>query len=117
VCLEADGQVDVRLECVGVGVVGDGAAAEGFDVREVNLRPDGSIRVVEVLAGGPRRRFQPRINGNAGQLFIGASGPPSCGQLWPALPLIFCQRPIRFHWPPTIFAGRAAGLIRSAHSP
>jgi hypothetical protein len=44
VCLEADGQVDVRLECVGVGVVGDGAAAEGFDVREVNLRPDGSIR-------------------------------------------------------------------------
>src|SRR5690606_28441139 len=51
VFLEADRDMDMGLDSTGVGVVGQGAATECFDVAEMDFRPDGSSRVVEAVAG------------------------------------------------------------------
>ncbi|GAA3457998.1 hypothetical protein GCM10018963_00110 [Saccharothrix longispora] len=51
VFLEADGDVDVGVNLVIGLVVGEGAAAEGLDVGEVDLGPDRRLGVVQLLAG------------------------------------------------------------------
>src|SRR5438045_9326722 len=48
--LEPDRDVNVRENPVGI-VAGDRAAAEGFDVRYMHLRPYRCLRVFEFLAG------------------------------------------------------------------
>ena len=50
VFLQADGYVDVREDFAGCLVVGERAGAKSFDIREVDLCPDGGCRVVELLA-------------------------------------------------------------------
>lgn len=47
--LEADGQLDVRLDGVAVGIVGKGAAAEGPNVGEPDLGPHRGLGGVEPL--------------------------------------------------------------------
>src|SRR6266498_5475519 len=51
VLLEPDRDVDVRQDRLFGLVVGDGAAAERFDVGQVHAGPDRRLRVVELGAG------------------------------------------------------------------
>src|SRR5438067_11201491 len=48
VFLQADRDVDVRCDTVVAWVVGEGAAAESFDIGQVDLGPHGCVRVVEL---------------------------------------------------------------------
>lgn len=48
--LEPEAGVNVRQDAAGLGVVAKGAAAEGFDVGEVDLGPDGGTGVGELFA-------------------------------------------------------------------